>query len=187
MYQKPHWTGHFKGWTSWHMNYISVFKKGAGHSHWMPPSFQKAIWGNILGWPKSLLGFFRKMLRKNPSDPFGQPNILKVLQMWEAKEKEELRRCGNGKAANQSINHVSHWDGPLYIKPNTKGPLPCPESNKKVILYPSTSLESGHGCVICLPELTTDLPGRKMMIAGHWAGSFSGSADLSHGSAGYAF
>ena len=32
----------------------------------------------VLGWPKSLVGFFRKMLQKNPNELFGQPNSCLV-------------------------------------------------------------------------------------------------------------
>ena len=34
---------------------------------------------NLLGWPKSLLGFFCKHLRKNPKELSGQPNITRDL------------------------------------------------------------------------------------------------------------
>ena len=37
------------------------------------------VW-NLLGWPKSLFGFFHKILQKNPNEVFGQPN--KIWHKW---------------------------------------------------------------------------------------------------------
>ena len=36
-----------------------------------------------MGWPKSLFGFFHKLLRKNPNELFGQPNIYPdIYHLW---------------------------------------------------------------------------------------------------------
>ena len=51
-----------------------------------------------MDWSKSLLGFFYKLLQKNPNEPFGQPNasemdhnnyhilkLIKILQVFYTK------------------------------------------------------------------------------------------------------
>ena len=35
-----------------------------------------------IGWPKSLFRLFRKMVRRNPNELFGQPNRYKLQYLW---------------------------------------------------------------------------------------------------------
>ena len=46
----------------------------AGRLDWWEQIEEVGRWA-VLGWPKSLFGFFHKMLWKNPSELFGQPSI----------------------------------------------------------------------------------------------------------------